>query len=612
MPPSEKCNDRVVAVGGIDWHAMARSEHTVHSYEKDASLIDLVGDFLAPGLLEGAACILVATPEHQALLEEPLRARGIDAAAVVERGLLTFCDAQTMLFAFLRNGAPDTALFSEVVGGFVDRAVRRTAVHPVRIFSEMVEVLAQQGATDAALRLDQLWTDLARIHPFSLLCANPVRRFGAAADVPFLHVGEEHSRLEPGESYRTAGSNARLQTLAFLEREVRTLDAELSASKRAQQQMESRLVEMAEASRRKDELLVALGAELRYPLAALRNALLAARLGPARPERALEIARRQSRELARHIDGLVDVTRVSQGRVAIERRPLALGEVLERAVEATRARFDARRHRLSISSAPKGVYVDGDRARLEQVVENLLLNAASCTPPDGWIQVTVEQHGSEAILSVADSGVGIDAERLPVLFEAFPPDDRDPGREHRRGLHIGLARAREIVELHGGQIEACSDGPDKGSEFIVRLPVLGTVPSRALGSDLEWSRSAHILVVADDPDTAEALAAVLDVLGHQVAVAHDGDGALRSAQRVPPELVLIDIDPATRGYELARRIRASADLGAVPLVGLSAHGQVEERQRAMDAGFCCLLSQPVEIEGLRAVLRLLPDRSLSA
>ncbi len=571
-------------VGGIDWHAMARSEHIVHVRERDASLIDLVGEFLAPGLREGAACIVVATPEHQALLEQTLQAHGIDAQTVKDRGLLTLRDAQAMLSEVLLDGVPDTGLFCEVVGGLVERVIRNAAVHPVRIFGEMVDLLAHRGATDAARRLEQLWNDLARIHPFSLLCAYPVERFGGS--VPFLHVCMEHSRVLPSDR-----SNEPLKTVPQLEREVHTLDAELSVHKRALRRMLSRMEEMAEANRRKDELLAALGADLRYPLAALQNAVLAARLGAWQRERALGIALRQARELTRHIDGLFDVTSDDRRPIALERRPLSLGEVLERAIDAMGTRFEARRHHLSISTAGNEVYVDGDPARLEQVVESLLIHASSYTPPEGSICVGVEQHGAEAILRVTDSGVGIDA------------DAADTDREHGRGL----AHAREIVELHGGRIEVCSEVDGRSSAFIVHLPALAWAPGRAPGTDLEWSRQAHILIVTDEPDAAEALALLLDVLGHKVAVAHDGDAALRTAQRTRPELVMIDIDqPAVNGCELARRMRASAYLEAVTLVGLSAHGQIEERQRAIDSGFCCVLSQPVELEGLREVLRRLP------
>jgi CheY-like chemotaxis protein len=260
--------------------------------------------------------------------------------------------------------------------------------------------------------------------------------------------------------------------------------------------------------------------------------------------------------------------------------------------------------------AGEEVHVDGDGERLEQVVASLLIHAASYTPPGDKIRVGVKQHGSEAILTVMDSGVGIEAERLASLFEPFPAADPDMGREQRSGLHIGLARAREIVELHGGQIEVRSEGRGKGSELIVRLPALAPAQDPALGTDSERSRHAHVLVVAHDPDAAHALAILLDVLGHDVAVAHDGDAALRAARRTRPELVLIDIDQAAvDGCELARRIRASGYMDAVALVALSAQEKLEERQRAIDAGFCCVLSQPVELEGLRAVLRQLPERS---
>jgi two-component system CheB/CheR fusion protein len=345
-----------------------------------------------------------------------------------------------------------------------------------------------------------------------------------------------------------------------------------------------------------------LGHELRTPLSAVKHAVVAAQLDDARRKHALEIARRQADQLGWLLDDLLDVARIAQGRITLRKERVHLAEIIRRAVEATRPVVEERRQELSVALSPDDVGLEADPARVEQILVNLLTNSAKYTEPGGRITVAMEQPGDEAIITVRDSGIGIAPDMLPRVFDLFTQADRALDRA-QGGLGVGLTVARRLVELHGGQIEARSEGLGKGAEFVVRLPALPAAPDEVTPAPPpapDYQGRARVLLVEDHHDAAESLRMLLEVLGHHVRVGRDGGAALEMARANVPDVMLIDIGlPGMDGYEVARRIRQQPDLKRVVLVALTGYATVEDRQAAFAAGFDYHLVKPVSPDALQ-------------
>jgi PAS domain S-box-containing protein len=363
------------------------------------------------------------------------------------------------------------------------------------------------------------------------------------------------------------------------------------------------------ANRAKDEFLAMLGHELRNPLSAVRNAVVTARFDPSRRERALDIVRRGTDQLGRLIDDLLDVARITQGRITLRTQRVRLASVVARAVETTQQLVEERAHRLSLLVLEDEMQVEADPTRLEQVIVNLITNAAKYTEPGGTIEVMVERHGGDAVLRVRDNGAGIAPDTLRQIFDLFTQADRGLDRAHG-GLGIGLTVVRQLVELHGGRVEARSDGLGKGAEFVVHLPALSQAHEQAAPTAAQQQTfrygCARVLVVEDNPDAAEGLVMLLEMLGHSVRAVHDGATALDLACVDMPDVMLVDIGlPGIDGYEVARRIRQDARLRHLALVALSGYGREEEKRRAIAAGFDYHLTKPVEPEALSRLVTAL-------
>ena len=367
---------------------------------------------------------------------------------------------------------------------------------------------------------------------------------------------------------------------------------------------------LKQADRRKDEFLAMLAHELRNPLAPIRNAVQVMNLlggGEPNLQRAREMIDRQVKHLARLVDDLLDVSRITRGKINIHKEPVELATVIARAVETSRPLLDARGQALAVSLPPEPVLVEGDATRLAQVFANLLNNAAKYTNDGGRVAVTVERDGGEIVVRVRDTGIGIPAELLPRVFDLFTQGDRSLARSEG-GLGIGLTLVRSLVEMHGGKAEAFSAGPGQGSEFVVRLPILERRRSRRPAPG-EAEAAGHgttprrILVVDDNHDAAESLALLLRAEGHEVRTAHDGATALDAVRAYQPEIVLLDIGlPKMDGYEVARRLRAQEGTRRALLVALTGYGQEEDRRRAAEAGFDAHLVKPADLGALHALL----------
>jgi signal transduction histidine kinase/CheY-like chemotaxis protein len=360
--------------------------------------------------------------------------------------------------------------------------------------------------------------------------------------------------------------------------------------------------EIEERDRRKDEFLAMLAHELRNPLAAISNAVaVLEKLGRQDDDtsRIRTIIGRQTHHLARLVDDLLDVARVTTGRIVVERQPVALAEVARRALQAFEAAGKTAQHEIVLKT--DSVWVIGDASRLEQVVANLVDNALRYTARGGRVIVSVQRDAAEAVLRVSDTGRGIPSALLPQIFDLFVRG----GGSHARadGLGLGLTLVRRLVELHGGSVEAISAGEGLGSELVVRLPGSPAPATASTLSAPSASRPTSILIVEDNDDARESLRLLLELDGHDVMAAVSGEDGLDHAQSREFAIALVDIGlPGIDGFEVARRLRATARGADLRLVAISGYGQPVDRKRAQAAGFDAHLVKPVDTEHLRSVL----------
>ena len=385
---------------------------------------------------------------------------------------------------------------------------------------------------------------------------------------------------------------------------------DITARKRAEQTLRASAQTMVDLDRRKDEFLAMLCHELRNPLASIASAVQFLRLHPSDDplqQQATHIIDRQVRQLTYLVDELLDISRINTGRVQLGRQTVALSDIVERALETACPLIDQRGHELTVSLPPQPVWLEADPFRLEQVVVNLLTNAAKYTDEGGRIELRVEQEDAQVVLRVRDTGIGIASELLPHIFDLFTQAQRSLDRS-QGGLGIGLSLVQRLVELHGGTVQAHSV-LGHGSEFVVRLPVLqdftppspGSVPSARTAPPS--GPGCRVLVVDDNVDLARSLAMLLEMSGHQVRTAHDGPSALEAALDERPDAVLLDIGlPGFDGFEVAKRMRQQPRLQGVVLVAMTGYGQAADRQRSHEAGFDHHLVKPADFDAVQNIL----------
>ena len=392
-----------------------------------------------------------------------------------------------------------------------------------------------------------------------------------------------------------------------IERRVTERTGELASRNAELRLTEDRL---RDADRRKDEFLATLAHELRNPLAPIRTAVVILKSNHA-TDREREAARtiidRQVTHMARLIDDLLDVSRITAGKLPMNKAHLGLSEVITQAVATVQPHLDKARHRLTISMPREAVTIDADEARLSQVFANLLHNACKYTEPGGEIEISASlPDDKEVAIYVRDNGIGIPEEFVPRLFEKFsqvaPALDRSQG-----GLGLGLSVVQGIVVSHNGRVEARSGGPGRGSEFVVFLPVVNVVvPLQAAGRDgdaRDARASRRVMVVDDNIDSAESMAMLLRVNGHRVEVAHDGEAALEIAARFLPDAMLLDIGmPKLNGFEVCKRVRGYPWGASVLLVAQTGWGQADDRARTLEAGFDAHLTKPIDPAAVQQML----------
>ncbi|HWP46186.1 MAG TPA: PAS domain S-box protein [Candidatus Limnocylindrales bacterium] len=369
--------------------------------------------------------------------------------------------------------------------------------------------------------------------------------------------------------------------------------------------------EAQEADRRKDEFLAILGHELRNPLAPVRNALEIMRLRSGNDptlKRAMDIVERQIQHMTRLVDDLLDISRIIRGKVQLKKEPLDLNTIITRAIETSQPFIENRQHGLLVSLPQEPLWVEGDPARLEQILVNLLNNAAKYTEPGGRIWLTCTQEGEEAVIRIRDTGIGIPPEMLLRIFDLFTQASQSLDRS-QGGLGIGLTLVRSLVQMHGGSVSAFSEGLGRGSEFVVRLPVLSETGSRTLNPDsvdpkpkiLDSKR--RVLVVDDNVDAATTLSELIKLWGHEVYTAYDGPSAVEAALTYLPDIVLLDIGlPGMDGYEVARQLRQEPRLSKTLLIALTGYGQEKDQQYSQEVGFDQHFTKPVDIPTLQRIL----------
>jgi PAS domain S-box-containing protein len=384
-------------------------------------------------------------------------------------------------------------------------------------------------------------------------------------------------------------------------------EAALDARREAEQQLQQLNAQLSEADRRKDEFLATLSHELRNPLAPMRSALdvLHFRAGADGEQPLLQVFDRQLQHLTRLVDDLMELSRITQGRMQLSRALVDLGPLVRAATEDLAATMERARHTLQVAINAAPTIVDGDATRLVQVVANLLTNAAKYTPDGGRITLSLEHAGAMVELRVRDNGIGIPAAALPTVFDMF--SQLEPALERSRGgLGIGLALVRGIVELHGGSIEAASAGPGEGSEFVVRLPLAegGGMPAQAATPARSGQPApVRILVVDDNQDAAEMLTLALDMFGCETRTVHTATAALEAVKAFRPAVALLDIGlPDMTGYELARRLRTMPEGATMQLIATTGWGQQKDRDLAREAGFDDHLTKPISLDVLRGML----------
>ena len=536
-----------------------------------------------------------------------------------------------------------------------DATARTLAAESVPFLADLAGVILAPDGTGQGWRVDLAWADGAdekvRTCPLSSTdwprdalrdAADAALIHGRASRLPDLDLAypaPADRQAPPGSRVRSAEVTplfARDRTLGVMilafgpsGRRYSSDDLALAidlASRAGIALDNARLYQAVErADRQKNEFLSMLAHELRNPLAPIRNAAQIVRVAaPDHPQlrMARDVIDRQVAHMARLVDDLLDVSRITSGKIQLKAERVDLRAVVAQAVEASRPVIDRAKHRLDVAVPPDPVWLPGDPARLAQVVTNLLNNAAKYTEDGGAIALTVVRDGADAVVRVRDTGVGIPADVLPTVFDLFVQVDRSLDRS-QGGLGIGLTLVRRLVELHGGTVTAASDGPGRGSEFTVRLPMRNSdfgfrneETGRGSGSGSVGVNSAirnpqsamrKVLLVEDNPDGAETLSTLLRLAGHEVRVATDGPTAVAAAADYRPDVAVVDIGlPGMDGYEVARRLRADPATSGAMLVAATGYGRDDDRRRAIDAGFDHHLVKPIDPAALERVVSAAP------
>jgi signal transduction histidine kinase/DNA-binding response OmpR family regulator len=536
---------------------------------------------------------LAKAEADRAAAEEATRRSEFLAYASRELGAsLDLQEGMTRLLEMVAPGLADEAML--VVS--MDReeiGLRRRgggAVEPLDALPASLRPAAERArSTGVDLEVRMPSTGLARVVPLKAgeRSLGVLVLFNPATAVANAIVDELASRAA------IAFDNARLYW---------SLKQEMARTKEAEEKLQ-------QASRRKDEFLAMLSHELRNPLAPIRNAAeVMRRIAPADAgiSWARDVVERQVTHLAQLVDDLLDVSRITQGKISLKKEPIELAKVIHQSVETARSVVDAKRHHLAVNVPSTPIWVHGDFARLAQVIGNLLNNGAKYTGEGGRIELTLTAERGEAVITVRDNGIGIESALLPHVFELFTQGERSLDRS-QGGLGVGLTVVQRLVELHQGRVEVTSEGSGKGSLFRIVLPCISevSVPQQpqAAQAAAAFTGGRRVLVVDDNIDAAESIAVFLRLEGHEVRTVSDGPQAVAISQVFAPQVAVVDIGlPGMNGYEVARRLKKTSSGGPTLLIALTGYGQKEDRARSQDAGFHHHFVKPADPRTIQAAI----------
>ena len=632
MADVAKCNHAPRA----DWTEMRDTDHFVQFYEADGFLLNSLSGFIGKAIKSGDGAIVVATEAHRHGLDELLQANGLDVATARARGGYVSLDAADTLAKFMVDGAPDPRRFNEIVGsviaGVTDGRSRTSA------FGEMVALLWAEGNFTAAIRLEELWNELQKLHSFSLFCAYPMNELGGERFVePHSSVCSVHSRVIPAESYASVSDlDARLRAIALLQQKATSLEIEVKERRQVEERLRLALSgeqiarsEAETANRLKDEFLATVSHEIRTPLNAIigwSHLLRSGRLDEASIARAIETIDRNAKMQAQLIEDILDVSRVITGKLRLRNEPVDIASVINAAIDSVQLAIESKDLHLEVTLDPSARHTFGDDGRLQQVVWNLLSNAIKFTPTGGRIKIKVKRAEGNMQLRVSDTGHGIGSDFLPFIFDRFRQADGTSTRHHG-GLGLGLAIVRHLVELHGGSIKADSAGVGKGATFTITLPlaaqsktqrkkVTGRLRAEEVSqghfSSLPLLDGVKVLVVDNDADTLQVVRAMLDGSKAVVQTAASESEAMEVLVWYNPHVLVSDLAmPEEDGYSLIRKVKA---LGAnkgyqVPAIALTSYVRVEDRAHALAAGFNLFVPKPLQPDELITAIVNLADTS---
>jgi PAS domain S-box-containing protein len=550
-----------------------------------------------------------------------MKAEGCDIPSILVTAFPDQAVAIRALRAGVRDFIPKSADYLEHLPAAVDRVVAQVRIERKLVDSELRLASIIGTTMDAIVMCDAQSRIVLFNHSAEMMFGShaasamgqPLDRF-----IPDLSLSEER----PGQTASPPGRlRQRLQVKA-VRRSGQRVPIEVTVSDvvvhgrhlftviaRDVSERHRIEAELRDADRRKDEFLGMLAHELRNPLAAIMTAgeVLDRQVEDPSTRKLTAVVRRQTKALSRMVDDLLDVSRVTLGKIQVAQEPLLLGEVTARAAESVREAIIKAKLQLDLQIQSEPVWLRGDATRLEQVLTNLLNNAVKFTPAGGRVALFAGRDGEEAVIRVRDTGVGIDAALLPKVFDLFVQGDMSLDRA-KSGLGIGLALVRQVVSLHGGRVSAHSEGAGRGSEFVVRLPAMPEEPVtlRDEGPDDHTAaKPMRVLVVDDQHDIADAVALLVRMLGHDATAVYDGPAALAITAFAPPDVMFVDIGmPGMTGYDVAERVREKPELKDVRLVALTGYGREEDRAHALGAGFDLHVTKPLTDARLRDVLNV--------
>jgi signal transduction histidine kinase len=596
-----------------DWH------HQVQFYNNDAYLTEVLVRFVRSGLSAGSPVVVIATTEHYENLLEALSQQGFDPNSCIRNNQLICLDARGTLATFMVDGMPAEEAFRRRIGTVLDKVRAGRSDITLYAFGEMVDLLWRDGNSEAAIRLEQMWNDLAAGSSCSLLCAYAMGNFvGEAHSEGFERMCREHAHVIPTERYmQVSDEQTRLQEISILEQRARSLESEIKERKALERKLKAMMMreqaartEAENASRLKDEFLAVVSHELKTPLNAILGwtQILDLRSDEKTVAQALEVIRRNAVLQLDLVNDLLDISRIITGRMVLKSERVDLGQVINASLETVKQAAAKKSIELKVVVKDPAPSITGDADRLQQVLWNLLSNAIKFTPNNGKVELHLEQNDEEIQVIVRDTGAGIHVEFLPYVFDRFRQADTGTARKVG-GLGLGLAVVRYLVEAHGGHVSVESPGPGEGATFTVSLPTSVAHPQNAPSQVNDCGRTlagCRIVVVDGQSGIGDLFRFILEDAGADAVVTASSGESLELVSRQSFDMVLVDIgSPANDGFGLVGAIREHPlpRVREIPVIAVASYGGYYSNADILAAGFDDYAVKPVgpgELERLVA------------